>query len=252
MAEQNIKKFRIPVSDLPPINSITEGYSIRYRVISEDRNRTSYWSPIYLIEPAFTFVPGQIYHTSGSQIVSYSWDAVNILKSIKSVQNINNKSLTSNLATLTTDSAHYMVVGDWVTVSGVDATFNGTYQINAVTYNTFSYYRDSGNVSPTAVSPKGIYTTNSVVGKASDYDIWLRWDRNDGGDWIYKERIQTTSISYPHASFYTINGVVQPSAPNRVSVEIYLKGFPIERGDGVPFDTGSPFLKIYELLNETI
>ena len=48
---------------------------------------------------------------------------------------INLKSLTSNVATLTTTAAHNLFVGDSVTVSGVDATFNGTYTITAVPSN---------------------------------------------------------------------------------------------------------------------
>jgi uncharacterized protein (DUF2141 family) len=47
MADANIKKLRILKSSLPPIDHDTEKYNIRYRIISEDRNRTSHWSPIY-------------------------------------------------------------------------------------------------------------------------------------------------------------------------------------------------------------
>jgi hypothetical protein len=47
MADANIKKLRILKSSLPPIDHDTEKYNIRYRVISEDRNRVSHWSPIY-------------------------------------------------------------------------------------------------------------------------------------------------------------------------------------------------------------
>jgi hypothetical protein len=47
MADLNIKKLRIPKSSLPPIDNDTLQYNARYRVISEDRNRTSHWSPIY-------------------------------------------------------------------------------------------------------------------------------------------------------------------------------------------------------------
>ncbi len=252
MSDQGIKKYKIPYSSLPAINSQSEGYTLKYRIVSEDKNRLSHWSPIVLVQPNYTYVVGQIRHTSGSQVSSFIWDSVIVLKDIKSMQSINNKLLNSNLATLTTSGAHYMNVGDWVTVEGVDSTFNGTYQISAVTTNTFSYYKNSGNVASTVVSPYGTYKTNSLVRTALEYDIWIRWDRNDGGDWIYKERIESTSISYPHPSFYTINGAVQPSSPNRVSIEIYLKGYPIERGDGIPFNTGAPFLKAYQLLNETI
>ena len=47
MADANIKITRILKSLLPPIDHDTLKYNTRYRVISEDRNRTSHWSPIY-------------------------------------------------------------------------------------------------------------------------------------------------------------------------------------------------------------
>ena len=47
MADANIKKTRISRSLLPPIDHDTLKYNTRYRIISEDRNRTSHWSPIY-------------------------------------------------------------------------------------------------------------------------------------------------------------------------------------------------------------
>jgi hypothetical protein len=249
MADAGIKQYRQSFASLPPISSITEGYSLRYRIISEDRNRVSHWSPVYLVIPNYTYVSGDIQFNSSNQIASITWDPVIVLKDTSTTTDITNKQLTSDLATLTTTDAHYMSVDDWVTVEEVDSTFNGTYKINAVTTNTFSYYKDHGNIVSTPVSPAGTYKTNSLIRNATGYDIWLRWDRNDGGDWVYKERVQTTSISYPHPSFYTINGVVQPQPPNRLSIEIYLIGYPIEREDGAP---GTPFLKVYRMLNETI
>ena len=47
MPDSNIKKLRILKSSLPPVDHGTGKYNIRYRVISEDRNRTSHWSPIF-------------------------------------------------------------------------------------------------------------------------------------------------------------------------------------------------------------
>jgi hypothetical protein len=251
-ADSGIKKAKIAVGDLPPISSETEGYSIRYRIVSEDKNRVSHWSPLYLIKPEYKFVPGSIRFSSSGQVANITWDAVTVLKDTATIQSINNKALQTNIATITTSGAHYMKVGDWVTVSGVDSTFNGTYQLSAVTANTFSYYKNNGNIASTAVSPLGTYKRNSVISKSHEYDIWVRWDRNDGGDWVYKERIDSTNISFPHQSTYTINGVIQSSAPNRVSIEIFLKGYPIARGDGAPLESGTPFLKVYRLLNETI
>ena len=60
---------------------------------------------------------------------------------------INNKALTTNVATLTTSVTHTLTVGQTVSVSGVDSTFNGTFVVTGVTSNTFSYALISVNVS---------------------------------------------------------------------------------------------------------
>ena len=65
---------------------------------------------------------------------------------------ITNKALTSNVATLTTAAAHGMAVGMTAEVSGVDATFNGSYTITAVTSTTFSYAKTATNVTSTAAT----------------------------------------------------------------------------------------------------
>jgi len=66
---------------------------------------------------------------------------------------VTNKALTSNVATLTTSADHTYLVGDIVVVSGVDATFNGTYNIIAVpTSTTFTYAKTASNVSSTVSS----------------------------------------------------------------------------------------------------
>lgn len=66
--------------------------------------------------------------------------------------NITNKVLTSNVATLTTSVTHGLTVGTTVKVTGVDATFNGTYVVTAVTGTTFSYVCIATNVTTAAVS----------------------------------------------------------------------------------------------------
>lgn len=77
------------------------------------------------------------------------------------VYTINNKALTSNVATLTTSVAHALLVGDTVTVTGVDATFNGTYVITAVTSNTFSYAKTAANVTSTTATGSATKTGTS-------------------------------------------------------------------------------------------
>jgi hypothetical protein len=65
---------------------------------------------------------------------------------------VTNKALASNIATLTTGTAHGLVVGDSVAVSGVDATFNGTHVIRTVTSTTFTYSRTAANVTSVALT----------------------------------------------------------------------------------------------------
>lgn len=69
--------------------------------------------------------------------------------------NVSNKVLTDNVATLTTDAAHGFEAGDTVVVTGVDATFNGSFTLSGVTTNTFSYSKTASNVASAAVSPVG-------------------------------------------------------------------------------------------------
>lgn len=47
MAESIIKKVVIKKEDLPAFNGVTGSYSVRYRIVSEDKNRYSHWSPYY-------------------------------------------------------------------------------------------------------------------------------------------------------------------------------------------------------------
>jgi hypothetical protein len=69
---------------------------------------------------------------------------------------VNNKALTSNVATLTTAAAHGLAVDDEVWVEGVDATFNGKYTVTGVpTTTTFTYAKTNANVASAAVSPVG-------------------------------------------------------------------------------------------------
>ena len=47
MADSKIKKVIIPKSKLPSVSGNEKGYTVRYRIVSEDKNRTSHWSAQY-------------------------------------------------------------------------------------------------------------------------------------------------------------------------------------------------------------
>ena len=95
--------------------------------------------------------------TPSSTTFTYNKTATNVNSTaVSSTYDVNNKELTGNVATLTTTTAHALVVGDVVTIEQVDATFNGKYRVYAVpSSTTFSYIKAASNVASAAVSPVG-------------------------------------------------------------------------------------------------
>jgi hypothetical protein len=81
---------------------------------------------------------------------------------------VTNKVLTSNVATLTSNG-HGFLVGQTVVVAGVDATFNGTYVITAVTANTFSYAKTNADVGTAAAT--GTATPSGLTPAAGTYTM---------------------------------------------------------------------------------
>jgi hypothetical protein len=75
-----------------------------------------------------------------------------------------NKSLTDNVATLTTSAAHLFLAGDSVVVTDVDATFNGTYTIASIpTATTFTYAKTASPVSSTRIGDQTFSINNKLL-----------------------------------------------------------------------------------------
>ena len=92
---------------------------------------------------------------------------------------VTNKALTSNVATLTTATAHGFTTGQAVFVAGVDATFNGTYSVTGTpSGTTFTYAKTATDVTSAAVTPNGtvslfgMYNQQSYLTNASTYTIY--------------------------------------------------------------------------------
>jgi len=105
-------------------------------------------------------------------VVEYATTVSTITKTVS------NKALTSNVATLTTSATHGFAVGDYVVVSSVDATFNGTYVVASVpTTTTFTYAKTATNVSSVAASGSAVVSSKrrfgGMVRDASDGMIKL-------------------------------------------------------------------------------
>ena len=87
---------------------------------------------------------------------------------------VSNKALTSNVATITTSATHGFAVGDYVVVSSVDATFNGTYVVASVpTTTTFTYAKTASNVT------SAVATGSAVVSSKRRFAGMVR-DASDG------------------------------------------------------------------------
>ena len=89
--------------------------------------------------------------------------------------NITNKSLTSQVVTLTTSAAHGFSVGNSVVVSGVGTPFNGTFTVTAVPSTTTFSYTASNDVSSSEVTPNGaVVVTNMPVWGATEWAAQVR------------------------------------------------------------------------------
>ena len=109
------------------------------------------------------FVAGAVGAIEGAYIVETPrvLNGMPLASGISTTVAVTNKALTSNVATLTTSVAHGLGVGQVVTVSGVDSTFNGTYTITVVgSTTTFSYAKTASDVSSTAATGTVTFTNN--------------------------------------------------------------------------------------------
>lgn len=73
-------KIVIKKEDLPPISVDDEGYNIKIRLVSQDRNRSSFWTPLYTVEaPAVTEITYNLHvvNTGSGKVVNVSWDDPN-------------------------------------------------------------------------------------------------------------------------------------------------------------------------------
>lgn len=78
-----VKKVIIGRDELPAVDLDTRSYNVRYRLVSEDRNRVSHWSKIYnLVSPAITRLL-----TEYSIVINNSHDLVTVTWNLDEVPN---------------------------------------------------------------------------------------------------------------------------------------------------------------------
>jgi hypothetical protein len=95
MVDSNIKKVTILKKDLPNYigDNSSLSYEIRYRVVSEDRNRSSHWSPIYKVGETSTYdevgfdiediagtsIPHNVYIDDSNHLAAITWTMPSLL-----------------------------------------------------------------------------------------------------------------------------------------------------------------------------
>jgi hypothetical protein len=154
-------------------------------------------------------------NTYNGVLLSDEYDVDKVFPAI--TVSINNKALTSNVATLTTTAPHGMSTGMEITITGVDATFNGSYRITSVpTATTFTYAKTASNVTSTAVSPVGTGVTDVIhfvdynvgtddpVFALCDDGVYAYWVTNDtvsGKLEVNKKALTADSTTAPTVMF---------------------------------------------------
>lgn len=86
-----VKKVIIKKQDLPAFSGELQSYLVRYRIVSEDRNRTSHWSPRYKIgiqpkinreaTPPKDWISHSIVLSENKQVINVVWTSPANLKS---------------------------------------------------------------------------------------------------------------------------------------------------------------------------
>ena len=137
-----------------------------------------------------------------------------------------NKALTGNVATLTTAAAHGLTVGMTITITSVDATFNGTYRVTTVpTATTFTYAKTASNVPSAAVSPAGTGVTNGVIHfvdyiSGTDRKVFAICDDGINAYWITNKTVggnQRVTMFKKPLSGDSTTGSSNPSATGDVT-----------------------------------
>ena len=100
---------------------------------------------------------------SGSKTRDLGSGAVSINTIVTDIsKSISYKELADNMAIITTSSTHGFSEGDYVTISGVDATFDGSYYIsNIPTTTTFMYAKIADDVALSADTGTAVVTNES-------------------------------------------------------------------------------------------
>jgi hypothetical protein len=194
-------KIKILNKDLPPINTLNQ-HVLRYRVVSNDRNRSSEYSSIY--------------HVDSYPIPS-------------TATSITNLAIVSGTVTVTTASAHGLNVGQIVvfsnTVSPFTAVTGAQTILTVPTINTFTVLIGSSTVSTAATTGTAASITVNKVGVTSApagffsvswtdtnlrprYDVFVKFD--NAASYSYHGTATGNVYTFPNTGTINVRVTIQP------------------------------------------
>lgn len=181
MASSGLQKAKVLKKSLPPLSVFPDdsiGYYARYRIISEDRNRTSHWSPVYavaapdvtLVAGTFSFVDDVLRlvwdtsETSAAYDIFVEWGA-----DIKKIE------ITTTTVIVETLHDALFVAGERVELFDIIGTFaglNGIHTVTNVSGKFVSFSKPSGiGVEPSTVVDGAMFRVeHDYHGTASVHD----------------------------------------------------------------------------------
>ena len=162
-------KVTISETNFEEMDIYTQKYNVRYRIITDNQNNLSSWSPIFEVDPEFVF--------QGGTIESPGIITLNEI-----------------------GSTHVMIVWD-----------------------SASVYKE-------------VETELESISQLKSYDIWIKWAGASGAnpsDWIYRERVSSTSLNINIPANYIDATGTTRSSIDYLYVEVYRPGRPTIRYEKV-------------------
>jgi hypothetical protein len=133
---------------------------------------------------------------------------------------VTTKALTDNVATLTFSATHNMVAGDTVTVAGVDATFNGEFEVTSTpTTSQIRYAKTATNVTSTAAS--GTVSRDADVLEIDTYEREVALNGLTYGARVYLDTLTDWLTLDPGAN--TIAFTDEGTANGTASLKVYYR-----------------------------
>jgi len=169
-------KLTIGKENFQDVDAYTGNVYLRYRIVSEDKNRSSYWSPIFEIEPPVYYVqgllqlPGTIIGIKNTGYVTLAWDSVSIYDN----ENLSRLGELMSYDIWIQYGGNNMVnAGPWIYKERISTT-----SVSLVTPPTYSYI-DSNGISQTATTRQikvEIHrNVNPVIRYSPDRFIFPQW-----------------------------------------------------------------------------